>query len=1139
MGKTEFLSRVRMALILVCITTCFVSCTKPSRVHEQAFHELSLDTELASIAMVDDSVCVVGGEYGDLYFLVRGIVKRHLSSDEARIYGLYRQGDDTCFIGIRNKGAVRALFPRLDSVSETWLKYVDLSNSLPQYKQISNHNENNKGNQYSPYGFAKYDDDLIVTTTSNGLYSFNVHQRQDTLNFIPYLGNREGAPFFYCSPISIDNAIFIASNDGVVRIDRLNNSFKIHNKSSLEGRCVGLKNRCIVKLEMDEPMLYALSDGKDCDSLYVLHLANLDHAVDSCQLPFSALSMILVMGKFYFVNESSLYVVSNLNDIEHYVEIPLPHIVPSDTRNIMAYDTYSQQIRLVTRRAVLSFPSINGIGESDVVIQSCFDEITQRAYFLNTKKELYAYNPDGDGEAKKIMDLPGNEEVSDFYVRNDIFYYIANHRQLKKIENGGFINRCFHSFVCRPSKVCDLINISTSMQIEGDTAYVGVRDLLQKVSLASGESTKEYDSIKPYFTRLCKVDNNLYATTLNDGTLNLTKKDSINCNRRQFQNDFVVTGRGDSLLLDIHYLYAIGSEKIDSLRLDGYERLFLCDDTLGVAISRRGVQYFSLTDSGCLRKGLFYENYINPEACMVVADTLYLATDWGLMKMAMGDFLSPTPHGVIRFENKTTDWWGIIMWMVMAFLCFVVLFFLNQLRKKRVIQKLLEIIQNKDTRIQHLNNENEEKEAELQRVEKRRNELEIEITESKKEVEEKEKEVQRAKSESEKKEERVNELQEQQRTQFHSRLARLKNALPYIDDEKVKKEIQELESIISNEIVPFDDSLNQRIQIASAKVALALVEVVKIQNLKIEDLRWYESDGIIISNKNIINEKNTDRLIEVINENKEWIDEAKKIAGKLEEYEKKARMAVIIEDVTDNLIEEVASVIKAFHEEKKEQAMTKYNSLQHHIKDLLSSEKRERVRDFIFELRKVIGRDSSMSKLLQQLDNTSEQLNSENLSEEELFDIFVRLKRMQDMEIRKNKINAILEKMRSLDKLYNDDKDINNSVWTTEFENLLSEEFRKSEFGILLLNNLRGKSFLLLALVMAIPREEEEKENYSIFTGKIYSKLCGGSKKNKTPMSNLKSYLTSDQFKELLKKEKNDRILVDLLEKSIQKLEKE
>ena len=689
-SSLKLIRNVSKSVVLLLVQAWFIACEKPSNQDEQSFQELSLDTELASISVIDDSLCIVGGENGDIYVLKDGKVCNHIHSDESRIYSVFYDDADTCFLGIKNTGVVRCRKPNLSKKGK--LEYVDIEKSNPQYKCIPNNNEHNKKNNYSPYGFIKYSDDKILTTTSNGLYYFSSSQRQDTLDFIPGLNHEAGKSFAYCSPVSIDRRIFIASDNGIIMIDKKNADIK-------KGKHL-LGGKRIVKLEVDKAKekLYALAQYSDNmvskDKLYVLGLDSDTYEVDdSCQLPSTAFSMVYVKDKLYFINSHFLFVLPSkekkLAELkeEDFKIIKLPHIVASDTRNTMAYDSAYQKIRIVTKRSVLSFPAVNGIGASDVVLQSCYDKATEKLYFLNTKNELFEY---GENKvSRKVLQLSRDEEILNLHAYDDAFFYISNHRELKKVVNKGvfgFINKklnYINQSIC--TRISDLAHPSTAMFVDGDTAFVGIKDSLLRINLNTGKSLNSNDRpVNSYITRFRKTGNDIYATTLNDGLINLTKNNITN-QEKQFLNDYVIINDSSSLLLDNHYvLYQKDDSVKDSLRIEGCRLLVYRNK--GVVISSRKVQFFSINfNLDRLEKGSFYDWHINPEACSIIEDTLFLATDWGLMRMNVRDeeYQSQKTAPII-FENKQINWIKTTLLLISIILLLLVGLFVSRIYKKDI-----------------------------------------------------------------------------------------------------------------------------------------------------------------------------------------------------------------------------------------------------------------------------------------------------------------------------------------------------------------------------------------------------------------------------------------------------------------------
>lgn len=1116
-----------LPVVLLAVWTCLTSCEKPSDQYEQGFQELSLDTELASITVID-SLCFVGGENGDLYVLKDGKVCQHLQSDEPRIYRIYYGDADTCCLGIRNKGVARCLKPRLDSI-EGQLELVDSA-----YKQIPRVDGNDKGNKYSPYGFIRYNDSIVLATTSNGLFFFNPVGRQDTLDVIKS-PSRAGEPYVYCSPVSDGSSIFIATKEGVLRIDK--NGGKPSISSTL------LKGRQITKLQVKGDTLYALAKYSDHDSLHVWDIHS-NIMADSIRLDFTAFDMVWAKGKLYFVNASSLFVATEERKgrrLQVVKVIPLPHRVLSDTRNNMVYDTAFQKIRIVTNRSVVSFPAVNFIGESDIITQSCIDGKTDKLYLLNTKNELFLYR--SGMEAEKIIQFPEDEEISGLSAHDGVFYYIKNHGTLKKVSNKG-LYRLINDRVSFSSTCCKLQNESTAMLSSGDTAYVGVRDLLQLIDLKTCKDTRVEENVKPYITRFRKVGGDIYAITLNDGLINVTKRDTT-FRERQFLNDFLLTKSGDTLLLDNHHVYLLtrGHRK-HSMRADGFNRLFLDHSSdSGAVISKRKIQFFSVRNDS-LVSGLAYDYYLNPEACSIIKDTLFLATDWGMIKMNVNKPSLEEAEGVI-IPKTETDWFRIIICLTLVAVCgyaLVPLLWRTIRNLKKTVSKLEDeesklVNQLKETEkslkdtqesLTSAIGQKQEVDAQIVKLKEEKGNIENELKEAKESLKNAQEQLNstlnekvKAEGQVEGLERRVEELERrrkeieaqledsvrERKEYFNYRIGRLCEATDYITDENLKEEICTLKERIDAETI--DDDVNSRLQAATERVAVRLVKRIEEQIDKLEKIKGVSCQKHIEASKDAIDEnketKDTEHLLKIVRENEKFLEWVKETLDTLDSYEAFASQTIVIAGVTDMLSEEIENVKTALLQGKGQKP---FNSLKKRMSRLNTADNIKAVREHIGQ--SMAFKDNSENKLSAgylngQLVELSALLGKRDISNDEVRSLLIRMKKLQ----------RYVDLMRPLEKIRTADDGLNKARKHIDaFFDILAKDDKDTELVEKATSRevkpkSVSKSCDLFAAIMAHPRENRK---YQAYTKHIYRKIREDNTVNsnsgnyKSPMSRLQKY---------------------------------
>lgn len=629
---------------IIFLLTMLASCTRQATQLNISFHEISFDEELSCVGMINDSTCFVGSEHGSIYILKNGKVEKALHSNEARIYDVLQAEDDTMYVGIRNTSIAKIQIPY--SGDKQYSRLSPLHFTIPI-----------KGERYSVYGFAALQGNIFAAT-SNGLYYFSANESGETVSMkhVKDTNHAAGQPFVFCSPVVVNNGneVCFATDSGLVKINGtyISQSTTSNYISQLDGK----KLLKLVKEEKSDT-LFALSEK------YVYKVAsNNMNVVDSAMLDgFTALSMEIAMGKLYFVNETSLHVARSFNDLKNnrnIVKVDLPHHVPSNTRNVIVYDSHERMIRIVTDRALLSFPALNAIGESENnITHTCIDKKTGVVYFLNVENELYKWK-DKTGVAHKIMQLPDADKVASIYANNGIVYYVTSTSNMMKAVKENFFSR----FYCLTYDICKLEKSLTAMLCTGNRAYIGIRDLLKVHDLSDRKHSVVLKNIKdPYVTRLVEHEDDVFAITLNDGIWVL--KDTIahyieGTNEIHFMNDIAFINESQMLLLNNHYLYKLSYnpkdsklynvEKIDSI--SGYERIFIVksdsvkDEHTVMLVSKYDTSILHINKDATKLvpiKALNNQN-IQPDGCMDLGDYKLIAADGGILlidnnKLLTGD----------------------------------------------------------------------------------------------------------------------------------------------------------------------------------------------------------------------------------------------------------------------------------------------------------------------------------------------------------------------------------------------------------------------------------------------------------------------------------------------------------------------
>ena len=602
-----------LALMLLHI---LISCRDKSTIDNQPFYQNLFDEEPACISAVDSTRYIVGSETGDIFIMEGNRVTKHFASDRARIYDMYVEGNNM-WIGLRNNGVMKCT--QTDSLSFNLEDMCPTENfSIPKTQD-----------RYSPYNIIPFNDSLLLTATSNGLYYLNKNKEAGELTPIHFGSITPGRPFCFCSPIVTNSTIYLASDSGVVEIQKITSIPSISTPSILNGKK-------IVWIDVNESngQLTALSK----DSLFIIDVK--DKRLEyKHSLPFSGiLSFVRIGASFYFLSPSSLYVVRDLKSWD-YSEVKLPYRVSHDCRNVMIFDKKSQMLRMATEKGIISFPVINGFGISDPNIShACYDETTGTLFFVNTDNELYEMQKDGEN-ADKILQLPENENISHLFANNGAIYYIADNRDLKTISTGSVKNFFRTLLGSHPDKICMFDEDVTSMFLDKDTIYVGTRNSLFIVN-TDGKKTHLYEKKNPYTTNITKQNGKVYATTLNDGLFDLSDTSS-SLDSIHFQEDYSKF-KNYSLLLSNHYINVIlqNDSIIGTYKIKGYKKILKANGSRTdyiFAISKNSVKQFALVVDGTTLKTLRqtgeYNSSLNPDACIITGNNIYLSTSEGVMKV--------------------------------------------------------------------------------------------------------------------------------------------------------------------------------------------------------------------------------------------------------------------------------------------------------------------------------------------------------------------------------------------------------------------------------------------------------------------------------------------------------------------------
>lgn len=642
------------------IAASFASCSKEEvdiEDYEQIFSVQQFDNQLNSVTSLDDSIYIVGGKTGELFEVQNTKVLCHYATASDHIYTAYKDSLGSWWVGTHNDGLHYWDGKKPDMGTPT-RKYI-----IPE-----------KATGYSVYNILPLHNDSILVGTSNGLYraAINGSNILDSL-YCPLLDICTGKPkpVEFRTPVVISSdSIFYPSQDGIYYVGK-------SNRKMWFGKAKDFKALC---LSPDSKHLYALSKGNkgNNDFLWIFKNKKNPNECTPIKLSFSADHLLQVHHKLYLLSRSDLY-ATLADDLEkgnlRFTRVPLKRRLPEKTKSGIIYSQNDDRIRIVTERAVLSFPARSGMADlSGMMRLACLDKSSDSAlYYLNLQNELFKYDPRSDSLlAQKVLELaPSATEVTALHVDKGSVFYEVNHTSLYKRPIQSSIIPLWNRF---QTKQIAQYSRSTALLIENDTVYVGIKDSILSFPILS--SDKKYTiSSDTYATHLRKAKNSVVATTLNDGLQFIDGYSlSANFKRIRFQRDYCVANDSLALLLNNHVLYLLkDTDIIDSVALKNYDRIFVSPNGCeGIAVSTDTLQWFSLSsqDSITLGKATFGHYIIDD--CIPKGDTLFISTEAGVEIVAMSQDTVDTEKAPIYLSFSEGDFKNqernrsIIMWVVIA-----------------------------------------------------------------------------------------------------------------------------------------------------------------------------------------------------------------------------------------------------------------------------------------------------------------------------------------------------------------------------------------------------------------------------------------------------------------------------------------
>lgn len=634
------------------IAASFASCSKEEvdiEDYEQIFDVQQFDSQLNSITPLDDSIYIVGGKTGELFEVQNAKVLRHYATASDHIYTAYKDSLGSWWVGTHNDGLHYWDGKKPDMGTPT-RKYI-----IPE-----------KATGYSVYNILPLHNDSILVGTSNGLYRATING-SDTLESLYHSldNNKKPLPVEFHTPVVLSrDSILYPSEKGIYLFGK-NNKMWFDKVKDFKALC----------LSPDSMHLYALSKGYkgNDDFLWILNKKKNSNECTPIKLSFSADHLLQVHHKLYLLSRSYLY-ATHINDLERgnlrFTRVPLKRRLPEKSKSGIIYSHNDDRIRIVTERAVLSFPARNGMADhSGMMKLACVDTSDNIFYFLNLQNELFKYDPESGSQAQKVLDLaPTTADVTALHVDKATIYYEINHSSLFKCAISGkqkyglWWNLTKHIQIPKHPK-------STALLIDDDTVVVvGFKDYLLRYSLVSPNTDTLSNS---YPTSLRKVNNEVVATTLNDGLL---LDNQIIFRNIRFQADYSVANDSLALLLNNHFLYLLkDTDVVDSVALKGYDKIFVSPNGCeGIAVSTDSLQWFSMSLQDSIILGKATSNKIIIDGCVQKGDTLFISTEAGVEIVAMSQDIVDTEKAptYLRFSNRDFKKQErnriIIMWVVIA-----------------------------------------------------------------------------------------------------------------------------------------------------------------------------------------------------------------------------------------------------------------------------------------------------------------------------------------------------------------------------------------------------------------------------------------------------------------------------------------
>ena len=904
------------AFICILAVVSFASCGKEEvdiEDYEQIFDVQQFETQLNSITPLNDSTYIVGGKTGDLFKVQYSKVSDHYATSSDCIYTAFVDSNGGWWIGTRNDGLHHwdGNKPDMGTPSR---KYI-----IPK-----------KDTGYSVYNILPLRKDSILVGTSNGLYcaTLNGSDSLSPLYCRIDTTTEKPEPVEFHTPVVLSlDSIFYPSQDGIFFVGMNNRKMWFKDKN--------FKALC---LSPDSTRLYAVSAGPkgNDDFLWIINVKNMTECCPPFKLPFSADHLLQVHSKVYLLSRSYLYATLADDLLErdpHFSRVPLKRRLPEKTKSGFIYDRNADCIRIITERAVLTFPARNGMADrSGIMKLACVDTSDNVFYFINLQNELFKYDPRSDSLlAQKVLDLEtSTADVTALHVDKETVYYEINHSSLKKLgisgkqKNGLWWSQPKRIQIPEHPK-------STALLIDGDSAvYVGFKDNVLRYSLVSPDTDTLSNS---HPTSLHRVNNAVVATTLNDG-LFINDYPAI-CRNIRFQEDYCIVKDSLALLLNNHFLYLLnGRDVVDSIALKGYSRIFVSPNEYeGIAVSTDSLQWFSLQDSIILGKAK--SGHIQIDGCVQKDDTLFVSTEAGVQLVYINSLNAPTHLNAKFLTFDRSDYDKRKGKQILVLIVSVIVFLLSLLAWG--IWKL----RSKDLELK------EEKES--------HKETEEQLKKEKESHEETEEQLKKEKESHEETEKKLKNKDALIKESISTRIEELESANEYIGTD-LKGEIEQVRNDFNEGKVK---GLHKQLDDLKAKVKDELIQRLEGQSSDLKRYDSQESRDNETSTRNIIDNKEKakiEELVACIERNNTWMDETKKLLEELESEKHELGLLPSLESIDEKLRNQVSEIEKCFRDKSTEAANEKLTNYREYTEGNLDDYKKAIV-------------DVDLKKLLQQLED--------------------------------------------------------------------------------------------------------------------------------------------------------------------------